>query len=344
MTSWDMLLRMDNSRWLSAGATFVLSLALVSGGFGIAPNYAQADPDKPAQPAVTEPETITPPVTEPDYSERGTTDSDATTRTDGEGMSNTPKEAEAVDEDLNEGEIFVALGDSTQALSPNKVRIKTENGCIHNDNNWPEEVAKVMQMPLTDLSCAGAKTGRYWKQPLQKLGYKTQLVVVSYGSNDFGTVDQLFKADARSGTQEITQGATREEVEEQLLRVLKDIRKRAPNATIITVGYLPLMKGGNCPNILKNVTLEEQQILERMREETDIALENASKLAGPNVYNVPLRDVVGHDLCHPDHTFIINRGPGVRFHYNNAGIRFIADKVIALYREILQEQSEEVVE
>ena len=203
MTSWDMLLRMDNSRWLSAGATFVLSLALVSGGFGIAPNYAQADPDKPAQPAVTEPETITPPVTEPDYSERGTTDSDATTRTDGEGMSNTPKEAEAVDEDLNEGEIFVALGDSTQALSPNKVRIKAENGCIHNDNNWPEEVAKVMQMPLTDLSARVQKL-TLLEAAAQKLGYKTQLVVVSYGSNDFGTVDQLFKADARSGTQEIT--------------------------------------------------------------------------------------------------------------------------------------------
>lgn len=255
-----------------------------------------------------------------------------------------PKEDEAVEEKREEGDPFVALGDSTQALAPNKVRIKSDNGCIHNENNWPEEVAKAVQLPLTDLSCAGAKVGRYWKQPLQRLGVKTKLVVVSYGSNDFGTVDELFKADRLPGTQRITQKATREEVEFELLRVLQDIRRRAPYAVIITVGYLPLMKDGNCPRIMPNVTLAEQRKLEIMRAETDRAVENASKLAGPNVYNVSLRDVEGHDLCHPQETFIINRGPGVRFHYNNAGVRFVADKVIALYRTILKEQAEETAE
>lgn len=259
----------------------------------------------------------------------------------------TPKTStkdKAMEEKYHEGDPFVALGDSTQALAPTKVRIKSDNGCIHNENNWPEQVAKALQLPLTDLSCAGAKVGRYWKQPLNRLGRKTKLVVVSYGSNDFGTVNGFFRADRMPGTQRITQKATREEVELELLRVLRDIRKRAPKAIIITVGYLPLMRGGNCPQIMPNISLAEQRKLEIMRAETDMAVETASELAGPNVYNLSLRNVKGHDLCHPDDTFIINHGPGVRFHYNNAGVRFVANKVIALYHRILAKEPETILE
>lgn len=237
------------------------------------------------------------------------------------------------DDVFADGYPMVAVGDSTIALAPNARREVSHNGCQHNVHSWVHLVSQSLRMPLADLSCAGAKISRYWKQPLETyLGPNTRVVFVSMGSNDIRTVAQLIRAESAPGTQHFLLGASQEQVERQLREVLQDIRKRAPNARIITVGYLPLMPDGICPE-MPNVTRLEQQRVHRMRYASDVALSNVS--TGWRVYNIPMREYIGHGLCQPESSYIINHGKGVRYHYTNEGTRFISQVVVARYRELL---------
>lgn len=232
------------------------------------------------------------------------------------------------------GSEMVAIGDSTMALAPTPARPTSDNGCIHSSHNWPELVSRVLGLQLADLSCAGARIDYYWKQPLHHLGDTTKLVVFSLGSNDFGTVDQLFRAVGKPGEQPLHQRTSQADVEECLGRVLADIRRRAPHANIVVVGYLPLVNAP-CPHILPHMTAREQRLIARMRSNSDKALENAAAAAGEGVYFLSLRHVRGRDLSCPDTSFIINKGRGVRFHYTVEGVRFIAKEVIRAYRRHL---------
>lgn len=244
---------------------------------------------------------------------------------------------------------MVAFGDSTMALAPTERRTNPFGSCSHYTGTWPLQVSESLHLPLADLSCSGAKTGAYWQKQLDKyLGPRTQLVVVSYGSNDLRVVFQLISDNALPGTGPRFEGKNRQEVEGSLVKILRDVRKRAPNAMILTVGYLPLVQEAQCKN-LPNMTRLETARVRHLRENADIALTNSTnrvatlskqkwvnqglQVVSPGIYNVPFRKVSGHDLCaKTSQRFILNKEKkGVRYHYTTKGLSYIADRVLRKY-------------
>mgnify|MGYP001506764745 len=173
-------------------------------------------------------------------------------------------------------------------------------------------------------------------------------MVISYGSNDMRVVAQLATYNAHLGTGKKVQGRSRKDVEQSLITILKDVRKRAPNALILTVGYLPLVQEKHCVN-LPNMTPFENTRVRHLREAADQALTTASKtvarmseqqwkdngveVVSAGISNVPFRQVHGHDLCAMGHKrFILNREKtGVRYHYTEPGLSYIADHVAWKY-------------
>jgi len=157
-------------------------------------------------------------------------------------------------------------------------------------------------------------------------------------------VAQLATYNAHLGTGKKVQGRSRKDVEQSLITILKDVRKRAPNALILTVGYLPLVQEKHCVN-LPNMTPFENTRVRHLREAADQALTTASKtvarmseqqwkdngveVVSAGISNVPFRQVHGHDLCAMGHKrFILNREKtGVRYHYTTAGLHFVAQAV-----------------
>ena len=118
---------------------------------------------------------------------------------------------------------MVAIGDSTMALAPTAVK-KVDSilgKCQRNVKTWPQQVAERQRLELADLSCGGTTSLSYWKlgNSLDVLGRKTQLVVVSYGSNDMRVYPQMVRDNLWFGTAPYLHHPTQSFVEENLVRV-----------------------------------------------------------------------------------------------------------------------------
>ena len=249
-----------------------------------------------------------------------------------------------------DGYPMVVFGDSTMSLAPTKKQAENPlSKCKHYEGAWPQRVSAKLGLPMADLSCAGARSGLYWKLNAKKyVGPTTRLVLLSYGSNDLHVQNQLISDNALPGTGPRFEGKTRQEVEGSLVKILRDVRKRAPNAMILTVGYLPLVQEAQCKN-LPNMTRLETARVRHLRENADIALTNSTnrvatlskqkwvnqglQVVSPGIYNVPFRKVSGHDLCaKTSQRFILNKEKkGVRYHYTTKGLSYIADRVLRKY-------------
>lgn len=242
-----------------------------------------------------------------------------------------------------EGYPMVAIGDSTMALAPTAVK-KVDSilgKCQRNVKTWPQQVAERQRLELADLSCGGTTSLSYWKlgNALDVLGRKTQLVVVSYGSNDMRVYPQMVRDNLWFGTAPYLHHPAQSLVEENLVRVLKDIRHRAPNATIMTVGYLPLVEGLQCRQ-LPHMTRIEMARMAMLRQQADNALSHATMRASLSrhgdkiihdrlMYNLPLVNVSGHSLCSvTSQRFILHHEIiGQHYHYTMRGVRFVASAV-----------------
>lgn len=238
---------------------------------------------------------------------------------------------------------MVAIGDSTMALAPTAVK-KVDSilgKCQRNVKTWPQQVAERQNLKLADLSCGGTTSLSYWKlgNSLDVLGRKTQLVVVSYGSNDMRVYPQMVRDNLWFGTAPYLHHPAQSLVEENLVRVLKDIRHRAPNATIMTVGYLPLVEGLQCRQ-LPHMTRIEMARMAMLRQQADNALSHATTRASLSrhgdkiihdrlMYNLPLVNVSGHSLCSvTSQRFILHHEIiGQHYHYTMRGVRFVASAV-----------------
>ncbi|VHO00547.1 hypothetical protein LC603019_00837 [Lawsonella clevelandensis] len=250
-----------------------------------------------------------------------------------------------------DGYPMVVFGDSTMSLAPTKKQAENPlSKCKHYEGAWPQRVSAKLGLPMADLSCAGARSGLYWKLNAKKyVGPTTRLVLLSYGSNDLHVQNQLISDNAFPGTGPYLPHAEQSAVEQDLVDVLQDIRALAPKAMIVTVGYLPLVEGVGCKN-LPNMTPLEMARVENLRRGADESLSNATtraadystavmrdrglEVASSGVFNVPFRDVTGHTLCAADpERFILNHEEvGARYHYTVPGLQYVTQAVVERYQ------------
>lgn len=219
---------------------------------------------------------------------------------------------------------YVAMGDSYTA-APLVPTMDLSDGCARSSNNYPHVVARKLDLALEDVSCSGADTLDFTqpqttpagqvKPQFEALDRRTRLVTVGMGGNDFDVFGTLVAfcptlratdptgAPCRAalqnadGTDRLSISVAQTEV--RLTRAVKQIRKRAPRAKILLIGYPQIAPSvGTCPALLPLADGDYQYALEINRL-LNTAVERAARKRGARYVDVwgPSQ---GHDICSDD--------------------------------------------
>ena len=214
---------------------------------------------------------------------------------------------------------YVALGDSYVA-APLVPVTDVASGCFRSSANYPSIVAKKLGATLDDRSCGAAETkdfltSQYPDVPpqLQAVNRQTDVVTVGVGGNDrkvFGRLVGRCPAlrstdpDGAPCEQEMGRGGDDAmlsdiaETEVKVSALLREVRRRAPEAQVLVVGYPQIVSADDaCPSFPlargdyaygEKVNFALTEMLRRAAEATDstyVDVWSASR---------------GHDICSDD--------------------------------------------
>lgn len=211
---------------------------------------------------------------------------------------------------------YVALGDSyTSGPLISTVR-SDPSGCARSTNNYPAFLAEWLSVrSYRDVSCSGAATpdvtapqellfGGTTTPPQQRaLSEETDLVTVGLGGNDFDIFSRLSNCGQPLAAQAaqtcalnpaaLTRDATR--VEDRLVRTLRIVQRRAPQAEVVVVGYPQVLpQRGSCPTL--GVDAAEAAVARQVSGTLNQSQRAAARRAGATW--VDLTEVsTGHDAC-----------------------------------------------
>ncbi|WP_166134732.1 SGNH/GDSL hydrolase family protein [Nocardioides ochotonae] len=169
---------------------------------------------------------------------------------------------------------YVALGDSFTA-APLVTAPADDDGCLRSTNNYPTLVAEALGADLEDRSCGGAETGNLTAPQrtfagtvpaqLGALDADTDLVTMGIGGNDFGVFATLVRCaelgvddpDGAPCTERFGDAGAAEldqqlaTIGERLTASIEKVRRRAPDAEIVVVGYPRVIPpAASCPELL----------------------------------------------------------------------------------------------
>jgi lysophospholipase L1-like esterase len=234
---------------------------------------------------------------------------------------------------------------------------KKSGVCLRSERNYPQLLAKELDISeLVDVSCAGAATVHLMtdipvtskpgaKVPAQTkaLNGKTDLVTVGIGYNNDAIFPKLLasclpsgqKSAAKPGNcQELADDVVKDlhqRVRDDIVDALKATRREAPNATIVLVGYLPLLPEPDaCPEGV--FMRDNQQSTYDVEVAVDDTLRSAAEAAGTEF--VSMRDAGrGHGMCAGADAWVnglkVAAGDGVIVHPRAVGMQAVADAVAA---------------
>lgn len=210
---------------------------------------------------------------------------------------------------------YVALGDSYTS-APYVYLTDVADGCLRSDHNYPSLVAKSLHVhEFADVSCAGATTAdlthrqstipdRHVSVPPQLRAVRpgTDLVTLGIGGNDFGISSLLLSSCPTAQADCLPASAgprIRHDIEAlrpRLVASLRLVRRRAPQATVLLVGYPKIAPDhGSCPE-LPTLTPTALGMLNRLNRSLNHATAAAAHEAGAGFVDV-YRASVGHDIC-----------------------------------------------
>ncbi|WP_436492858.1 SGNH/GDSL hydrolase family protein [Actinokineospora sp. HUAS TT18] len=159
---------------------------------------------------------------------------------------------------------YVALGDSF-AAGPLIPWQDPNLACARSTNNYPAVAAEALGAKLTDVSCSGAKVsdfaGRqfgYVAPQYNSLNAETDLVSLTIGGNDIGLVQEALgclnvfpEPFGLSCKDRLTAGGDKLKAAidawaPTFAGALAEIKRRAPHAKVLVVGYATYIKPGGC--------------------------------------------------------------------------------------------------
>jgi lysophospholipase L1-like esterase len=250
---------------------------------------------------------------------------------------------------------YVALGDSYSA-GPLIPTTDLAGGCARSDHNYPSLVAARLHVPhFVDVTCSGATTGDLTRvQPtfgdarippqLRAVTRSTDLVTLGVGGNDldlFGTLintcTRLRSSDPGGAPCARRLAAVGPDLEAATATIrsrvaasLQAVRRRAPEADLVLVGYPRLVPDtGTCAALpLATGDYAEGRRISRV---LDRALAQAAARTG--VRYVDMYDASrGHDICSSApwvNGRVTDRQRALAYHPLAAGMRADADRVLA---------------
>ena len=255
-------------------------------------------------------------------------------------------------------ERYVALGDSYTA-APYVPQTSLADGCLRSDGNYPAILAQRLGVAtLVDVSCSGATTNdlvepqRVYEDhtvhpQLDALTPATDLVTVGLGGND----EELFQtfvgvctsvAGDLSGSpcteQLVQQGVdldvSVDQVRENLVGALEAVQERAPDATVVLVGYphiVPVRDGCTALPLAEG----DLDLAREMTVELDRAMAAAADEAGV-LYAATRPATRGHDICGEEpwvNGAARDRSRALEYHPFAEGQRAVADVVARVLSE-----------
>lgn len=222
---------------------------------------------------------------------------------------------------------YVALGDSYSSGLGTRSYLDEGTLCRRSAYAYPALVARASGYALDFRACAGALIGDVTADQLQALDPGTDRVTVSVGGNDAGFATVLERCGmprwlARCGPA-ITTARTyvTGTLPAALAALYADIRARAPEATVVVVGYPRLFNGEDC-NAGTWFSPREQKRLNATADLLNATTAAAAAAAG-FAFADPTRRFTGHAVC-DDEAWINGLSDPVTesFHPNRRGHRW----------------------
>lgn len=227
----------------------------------------------------------------------------------------------------------MALGDSYSAGVGTR-DLSLNRRCSRNPLAYPALVAA--ERPGTSLSfvaCSRARTADVLDHQLGPLAPDTSLVTISIGGNDanFAEVEIVCAASRRPCRQIIASAETfvRRKLAGRLDKVYGQIRRRAPAARVLVVGYPPLFAERRRCNLLGSIDRHEQRELNRVGDLLADVTRARVAAAGFEFVD-PSRSFDGHGMCDDEEWLNgVARPISASYHPNPRGYRAYADLVHA---------------
>ena len=259
---------------------------------------------------------------------------------------------------LQKGDEYVALGDSYTA-APGTGPVPVRDGCLRSSTNYPHQVAKLLELKLTDVSCSGATTQHALKQQplgavsrppqLKAVTNSTDLVTVSLGANDFSIFAGVLFActalratnptgapcadvDAAAGKNSVASRG--DQIEKRIVGVIRLVKKRAPTARIVIVGYPQFFPpSGPCDQL---PLADGDFALARRVNEMVVQAQLAAAATEQVEYLDVFAATEGHDMC-ADDPWIAGSKPvrskAMFYHPYVQEQRVVADLLVKLLRQ-----------
>lgn len=246
---------------------------------------------------------------------------------------------------------YVALGSSfASAPASNK---RGRSNCGRSDDNYPNRVAQALGMRLDDRSCAGSTTSeilgpsKRYRQPAQidAVTPDTELVTITSGGNDVGYVGRVsvtscgnlaaygmvnLRCNPNRLPSPVPTPADFVQVERNLEKIAKQIKKRAPGARVVFVDYPPIV--GNPEAGCEKLPLMPWQIVDTQVIAGSLAAvtRQAATATGATLVTVSEKGA-SHTVCSAQPW--LGGFPGhPPYHPTEAGKKGVADLVIDALR------------
>jgi lysophospholipase L1-like esterase len=255
-------------------------------------------------------------------------------------------------------ERYVALGDSFTA-APLVPTTDLADGCFRSDSNYPSIVAERLGVAeFVDVSCSGASTrdlnarqqtvrGASVPPQLRALDRDTDLVTLGIGGNDFDLFHTLVATCTRTGRMDPTGTPCADRLQRRgvdlvarttrignrVAQAIRRVRRRAPEATIVVVGYLRLAPPtGRCRDL--PFARGDYGYGAEVSAALNDALSAAARRTGVAFVDMHAASE-GHDVCSDEpwvngHRTV--RGAALAYHPLGEGMEAVADQVLATVR------------
>jgi lysophospholipase L1-like esterase len=249
---------------------------------------------------------------------------------------------------------YVALGDSYAAVGSLDNIHGDPIGCARATDNYPSDVATRLGVgSFVDATCGGAETV-HMTQPqgvtggenapqFDSLTPDTSLVTLTISGNDIGFTDIAKTCAEKSFSNpfgspckdHFTEGGT-DQLADRINGVagavsaaLAGVHERAPQATVVLVGYLRILppEGGCWPVV--PFARGDVPYFDGVEHQLNAML--AAQAAANGATFVNPGDVLGHDVCSGDKYVegLIPQTLSVPVHPNAAGQSYVADQIVA---------------
>ena len=250
--------------------------------------------------------------------------------------------------------VYVALGDSYAAGPGIPTAASGPAGCNRSAQNYPSLVqARARYRAFRDVSCSGAtiadltstqSTASGSNPPqLNAVTGDASLVTLTVGANDVGFGEVLTRC--LSGSRTLPGGCRSAFVHDghdvladrvaelgpKLARMLAEIRRRAPGATVLVVGYPRLLSGqvGGCDGA--PFSREDVSYLNDTSTALNSTLEQRAEEAGDRYVDTASASAA-HDVCRPPELRWVEgsepASAAAPFHPNEMGMANTADQVL----------------